>query len=236
MRFSASAVSGPGLCVVTFSKPGLRAWARQMGSANCRLMRPISCTISVRWLEQFHQFTSRHLSTAGNRELFHAHWLFDSKPLASSRARASSLAEVRDWRRSLRWRVQKRYPRLRHRRRRPRSAPDPRWKCRIQPPAAAWSRRASQSPAAPRCRNIVPFTGDAGARNQINESSGILGHQFQTPPAAGGRRQEYGVETGVAHHMNILLGLFDAQVSKQAAIDAAGRRSLRRECRGPRAE
>src|SRR5271166_1295040 len=61
----------------------------------------------------------------------------------------------------------------------------------------------------------------AGARNQVDESSGIFGDQFEPAFAAGWRGEEYGIETGIAHDLYVGLGLFDAQVREQTAVDPA---------------
>ena len=75
--------------------------------------------------------------------------------------------------------------------------------------------------------NAGSFARDAGSGNQIDEAGGIFRHQFQPPLAAGGRGQEHRVETGLAHHVDVRLGLFHAQVRQQAAVDAAGHRGAR---------
>ena len=74
------------------------------------------------------------------------------------------------------------------------------------------------------CRERILLAGDAGARDQIDETGGVLRHQFDAPLGAGGRGEEDGVEAVAMHGGHVGLRLFDAGVGEQAAIDAGGRR------------
>ncbi len=63
---------------------------------------------------------------------------------------------------------------------------------------------------------------DAGAEgHQIHRNRfGILGHQLQTPLGRGGRGEKHRIEPSLAHHLDVIAGLFDTRVREQAAIDA----------------
>ena len=60
----------------------------------------------------------------------------------------------------------------------------------------------------------------AGSRDQVDEASGIFGDELPAAEWAGWRREEHGVQTLLAHSIDVRLRLFHADIGQQTTIDA----------------
>ena len=145
-------------------------------------MRPISCTIRVRSLSSARILTIHLIDLpAAIGQLLHAHLFFDSKPLASSRARASSLPGSSGLAAFSSITRTNALPTTTPSASRLRTALDPPLRFRSPRPAEAGHSPHGGHQRRDAVRDAGSLAGHAGSRNQVHESAGIFRDQLHTP-------------------------------------------------------